>query len=90
MAGSLCLPVCFIAVVYCLELIFVYQISILRKAGGGGSSAVSRTKKLFAASRCVGFFLFFFKKKGQKKPLEFPYYKEEEASFRYNGAINIY
>lgn len=61
MAGSLCLPVCFIAVVYRLELIFGYQISILRMAGegrvlGGCSSAVSRTKELFAASWCVGFF----------------------------------
>lgn len=35
MAGSLCLPVCFIAVVCCFESIFVYQISILRMAGEG-------------------------------------------------------
>lgn len=71
MAGSLCLPVCFIAVVYCLESIFVYQISILRMAGegrveGGCSSAVSRTKKLsFCLMVCrvflggVVFFSFF-------------------------------
>lgn len=43
MAGSLCLPVCFTVVVYCLESIFIYRITIVsmaRKRQGGGEGAV--------------------------------------------------
>lgn len=37
MAGSLCLPVCFIAVADCLGLIFGYQISTVRTAREAGA-----------------------------------------------------
>lgn len=80
MSGSLCPPICFIAVVYCLEsIVFGYQISVLRMVGKVGVGAQFCSLKDQGAGCCLMIF-----------DLGFPYYKKEAASFRYNGAINIY